>query len=46
MEMDINYNTNFTQMSQHISHNFCAQAQRVGDWQCIICHNLNFAFRN
>lgn len=22
------------------------QQQRVGDWKCVICFNVNFAFRN
>lgn len=22
------------------------QQQRVGDWRCVICSNINFAFRN
>jgi hypothetical protein len=22
------------------------QQQRAGDWKCVICYNVNFAFRN
>lgn len=31
----------------HLFHNNQSNnQQRAGDWQCVICHNLNFAFRN
>lgn len=34
------------QINNHSNYPQYPQQQRAGDWKCVICCNVNFAFRN